>query len=422
MTGKLTCCVITPVDNVSESHRRACQEAILAAKTLSMGPFDEVADRPMAGGAFQGPAPEADWMCYMDPMEPLAAEAFESLSPVVDHYDALWGGVAERTSDGGISVDEKGQYGCQAFVEFFHMALHWGLGRTHFVKSSALTAKPFGDGAAYADYLIALWHDHACLKSAQPISAGTDGKPGLTAVEKSRLVAYLSGSPQYMTFNHLGATIRLPYTGRNTTLERIQMRGVFFEQEELTFLKDRVPPGGTIVDVGANTGNHTIYFANFLNPAKVIPLEPNPDAIQVLRAAVAENGLSSVDFSKLGHAAGAKPGRAAQAAQRRTALGSVQFHDDADGAVETLPLDDLISETVDFLKIDVEGRELDVLLGANRILTRDRPLIFIEVTDGNIPDFLDLAARMDYAVERIFPDQGYANYFLAPVPSGKRHK
>ena len=61
-----------------------------------------------------------------------------------------------------------------------------------------------------------------------------------------------------------GKVLSLPYTGLNPVIEREQMRGLFFEAEELAFLADRLPRGLRIVDVGANTGNHTLFFASVM--------------------------------------------------------------------------------------------------------------------------------------------------------------
>ena len=59
----------------------------------------------------------------------------------------------------------------------------------------------------------------------------------------------------------------------------------------------------------------------------------------------------------------------------------------AGGAVKSAPLDDLIAGPVDFIKIDVEGMELEVLAGARGIIARSRPKIMIEVFRPQIPRF-----------------------------------
>ena len=65
-------------------------------------------------------------------------------------------------------------------------------------------------------------------------------------------------------------------------------------------------------------------------------------------------------------------------------------------------LDDAVGEPVDFLKIDVEGMQEDVLLGATRLL-ENRPVVWVEVRD-----WLDerapverILGGMDYEARRI---------------------
>lgn len=62
-----------------------------------------------------------------------------------------------------------------------------------------------------------------------------------------------------------------------------------------------------MVDVGANVGNHTVFFASMLSPALVIPVEPVPDAVSALRRNLALNDLQ-VDERGFGIAAGRETG------------------------------------------------------------------------------------------------------------------
>ena len=158
-----------------------------------------------------------------------------------------------------------------------------------------------------------------------------------------------------------------------------------------------------------------MYFAVYLEPQRVIPIEPNPEAVSALKSAIRANGIDCVDPLGFEKAAGAAHGRATLKTQRRKQFGSVGLVADDGGGVEVAPLDDLIDGPVDFIKIDVEAMELDVLMGARTIVDRDRPFIFIEVRDDNIPQFLKLIETLGYRIDRVFPDQSYANYFISPL-------
>ena len=428
MNAKLTCAVVTLVGEGDPGALDRCAVSVQAATEYSSGRFGEIVHlRINDPGKTLGPvelrslglnqASElgAEWVCFLEVDETLCQDAFELVAPSLQAYDAVWGGICNRDST---AARGKTDFACQDFLRFFHLALHWEIGRTHFAKTAAAIAAASGESVTrswYADYLLRLWQDAACLKTAQPLSARYDGAFGLSDAEKARLISYLTENPLFISFDHRGRGIKLPYTGCNPTLERVQLRGGFYELEDLEYVGSRVSPGSTIVDVGANTGNHTVYFAVYLEPQRVIPIEPNPEAVSALKSAIRANGIDCVDPLGFEKAAGAAHGRATLKTQRRKQFGSVGLVADDGGGVEVAPLDDLIDGPVDFIKIDVEAMELDVLMGARTIVDRDRPFIFIEVRDDNIPQFLKLIETLGYRIDRVFPDQSYANYFISPL-------
>jgi FkbM family methyltransferase len=210
------------------------------------------------------------------------------------------------------------------------------------------------------------------------------------------------------------ATFRLPYTGLNPLIEREQMRGLFFEHEELEFLAARLPCGLRIVDVGANTGNHTVFFAGPMQAEMVMPVEPLPRAVAAIRAAVAENRLATVDLSALGKAVGAENGSLRPIPSASAGLGATHFVADAAGGIPRVTLDSLIRGRVDFLKIDVEGMEMEALSGAAGLISAHRPMIYIEVLDARIAEFMAWVDGHKYRVEKLFPDKTHCNYLLAP--------
>ena len=169
-----------------------------------------------------------------------------------------------------------------------------------------------------------------------------------------------------------------------------------------------------IVDVGANTGNHTIFFAGPMKAAMVTPLEPLPSASAALRASVLRNGLANVDLSRLGTGIADHSGRARLVFSERGGLGATSLVADPSGDIVIDTLDAMITEPVDVLKIDVEGMEMSVLAGADRVIKRSRPLIFIEIANQNTPAFSAWLSQAGYQVERIFTDKQHANYLIAP--------
>ncbi len=397
----------------------------------------------------------ADWLCILQPGEELHANAFALIAPALQAYDGIWGGFAIREhpalSDAGSGDDGRGAYvggtdraeleknksskqtaapfkhgfyTGSSLLDLCHMVLLWWIGRSHFVRLSTLRAlldDPGAPPACNSDYLLALWRRASCLKTAQPLTCGPTPPP-ITDRDRTAILTFLERHPQFITFTHAGHEIKLAYSGRNPTLERLQMRGLFFEAPELHALAKLLTQRNSnpvILDVGANTGNHMVYFAKVMAARSVVIFEPNRDAIAFLHHVIAANQLTTIDTSFLGQGVGARAMSAALQLGRRGHLGTAQLTEQPGGDISIIALDDCAFEYVDLIKIDVEHMELDVLRGARKLIDRSKPILFVEVTDANITPFLSLIGELDYRIGDIYPDQGYANYIAVPNHRGE---
>jgi FkbM family methyltransferase len=237
----------------------------------------------------------------------------------------------------------------------------------------------------------------------------------LGPADRTRLIEHLAAEPVFIPLRWGGAQLQLPYTGVNPVIEREQLRGVFFEHQELVFLADRLPGGLRILDVGANTGNHTLFFATVMQAEIVIAIEPDSRACAALRSMVAANRLNNVDLSCLGYAAGRMCSTARPIPSVTAGLGAVHLEPAQDGPISVLPLDKLVDAPIDFIKIDVEGMEMEVLAGARSLIARFRPALYIEVLDGAILAFMQWVDENGYRIEKLFPDKTHCNCFLVPA-------
>jgi FkbM family methyltransferase len=137
---------------------------------------------------------------------------------------------------------------------------------------------------------------------------------------------------------------------------------------------------GVAVDVGANIGNHSLWFAAVCG-LPVVAFEP------VTHKELRRN-VEGYDVSVQPVALGAKPGRARHVGDWRLKPG---------GDLPVVTLDSFGLMGVAFIKIDVEGMEPDVLAGTSDLLSREHPVIYAE-TWGD-----DATAR----VRKVLAPHGY---------------
>jgi FkbM family methyltransferase len=157
-----------------------------------------------------------------------------------------------------------------------------------------------------------------------------------------------------------------------------------YERDELDalaeLLEDKKLIKGACLDIGANIGNHTVYFANLFR--EVHAFEPSPDPFALLQQNTRR--LSNVQCHHIG----------LSNCQNRVTLfvpndnigaGSIQNHTKDVGAsaveISVVELDRFLSAhelDIGLMKIDVEGHELQVLEGSSATITRCQPAIVFE--------------------------------------------
>lgn len=192
--------------------------------------------------------------------------------------------------------------------------------------------------------------------------------------------------------------------------------GKFYERADLDRVAQHMRPGAHVLDVGANVGNHALYFATLMQAARVTCIEPNPQAIEALRANVAANGLHNVivlDALGVGLSDRADSGYGIR--MRGGHLGAARLKKGGDIAVHRG--DDLFAgQRVDLIKIDVEGMEMQVLAGFEQVIEDQRPALFIEVDEENAAAFETWRVTHGYAI--VFSarhQKANINHFLQPV-------
>ena len=206
---------------------------------------------------------------------------------------------------------------------------------------------------------------------------------------------------------------------RSDLIQKRHRSGRFYEPGELRHMLKHFR-GGTFLDVGTNVGNHAIFFAKQQTCSQVIAIEPNPDALFLLKLNLQANHLrSKVELHEC--ALGAKSSKL-QIHTPRGNLGGA--HIVASGAVDadtekSIPVvtgESLLDgRIVDFIKMDVEGFEIEALRGLDQTIRRCRPTLFIEVQNENRSALNALVKDWDYHEPKCFSRYGDSeNLLLVP--------
>jgi FkbM family methyltransferase len=233
-------------------------------------------------------------------------------------------------------------------------------------------------------------------------------------------------------FPQIPIPFRLPFGAwfmlGNGVLDSALLWGCF-ENAELRFVEKFLAPGMCVLDVGAHHGLYTLLASKRVgNDGKVIAFEPSPRERRLLARNLHLNSSSNTLIEPF--ALGNKPSKAklylvqggedgcnslrppAVSASTQTEIVDV---DSLDRYLEKAGID-----KVDFVKLDVEGAEREVLLGAQGLLaasSRARPVILAEVQDLRTEpwgypaqEILQILDHAGYDWFRILDDGG-----LAPI-------
>jgi FkbM family methyltransferase len=164
-----------------------------------------------------------------------------------------------------------------------------------------------------------------------------------------------------------------------------------YEAGTFTFLRTHCRRGDTVIDVGAHLGLFSVVMARSVGPTgRVISFEPTPLTRGVLQETVRINDCGEI-VEVRGEAVSKTTGTATffdtgdvvsnanSLVHTRRSQGSLE--------IKTVSLDDFVAEhhlTVRCLKVDVEGAEFDLLLGARKTLMNDRPAVALSLHPASL--------------------------------------
>ena len=182
-------------------------------------------------------------------------------------------------------------------------------------------------------------------------------------------------------------------------------------EDEIGFLRRVLMPGQQAIDVGANYGVYTLSIAKAVGPSGAVwAFEPASSTAAYLEQSIGANNFTQVvlERSAISRACGT-----AQLTINDNSELNALVRDEGSGnaseTVELVTLDDCLQrfgwKQIDFLKIDAEGEEANIIEGGRRFFAELSPLILYEVKAGE-DVHLELVGK--------FAALGFDSYRLVP--------
>ncbi len=181
------------------------------------------------------------------------------------------------------------------------------------------------------------------------------------------------------------------------------------DQNMLPLLKEFIKNGDVVLDIGAFIGDHTIYYSKLVGDnGSVIAFEPNRDSFFCL-----EHNLKAYKNVELINSAIGKEYGFVRTVDVLGNIGMNFLIPDNLGGIVIYSLNQMEIDRIDFIKIDVEGFELDVLIGGKETINKFKPTMLIEINDATLSrqgisrnDIFAWLQENNYIYRNIYENQG----------------
>ena len=211
------------------------------------------------------------------------------------------------------------------------------------------------------------------------------------------------------------ATVRRGRISTGSTLylnlKEWQQRRLFFygeiEPETTAFLRRTLKPGDAFFDVGANAGYFAFLAADL--GARSYAFEPAPRPYELLARSASEDDRVEAEAIACGDREGElllyispDPHNSGMSSLVKPELGrAITVKVTRLDAMRVMPA---------VVKIDVEGAELSVVRGAQRLLNDHRPIVVVETSDSVVDELVSLMAAHGYSAHSLRADGSLAPF------------
>jgi FkbM family methyltransferase len=183
----------------------------------------------------------------------------------------------------------------------------------------------------------------------------------------------------------------------------------FYEYKLLSFLRTNFNNQKNIIDIGANIGNHSLFFAKYMNCNKIFSFEPFIKNIEIFKNNLINYKDKCTLFEK---ALSDKDGKMVLYNSEENNFGGFSLHKQAKSfevlkEIDVVKLDNFNLTDVTLIKIDVENHENEVLLGSKQTILNNKPIIVLE----NSYYYFSHIFPNPNPHEEIFKELGYIKIF-----------
>jgi FkbM family methyltransferase len=186
------------------------------------------------------------------------------------------------------------------------------------------------------------------------------------------------------------------------------------ETELISKLKPKV-----FIDVGAHIGYYTM-LVHKLGAEKIIAIEPDPRVFRILNRAIEANKLENIITINIAAYNKSNVTLELHLSTKSgfSSISSSHLPKTCGGtaSVKTITLDEVVRtlnlDKIDLVKIDVEGAEAYVLLGAQKVINQFRPLLLVEVLGANRENVFEFFGTKKY--DRVGPFSHGQNFLFIP--------
>jgi FkbM family methyltransferase len=182
-----------------------------------------------------------------------------------------------------------------------------------------------------------------------------------------------------------------------------------------------------ILDVGSHIGSHSIIYKSFIKNCKILCFEPQKPIFDILNFNINENKLVNIITynNAVGHTImntqlsnmlydGYNCTIDYNNTNRSFNYGGIGLGENGE-KINMISIDSLELDRCDYMKIDVEGAEILVLMGAINTIKKYKPAIFFEHTDKNVSVEMKRSMNITFEIPNIFDflkNIGYNNIIM----------